>query len=331
MASDTFRCWLVERTTDESVASRIAQLDTQSLPRGDVLIEVEYSSLNYKDLLAAQGHPGIVKTLPHIPGIDAAGRVLQSTDPRFSIGSSVIVTGYGLGQSQWGGWGQRIRVPAAWVVPLPAAWSTRQAMQMGTAGFTAAQCVMALQRHGVEPSAGEVVVTGATGGVGCLSVRLLVKLGYAVVAVTGKASEHQRLLESGAARVLSRDELLMDARRPLQSARWSGGVDTVGGEFLTHLLRQTQYGGAVAACGLVAGADLNTTLYPFLLRGVALCGVASADCPYDRRREVWERLSGAWGVELPAAWDHEIGLDGLQSYLDKMRHGRVSGRVVVKL
>ena len=200
-----------------------------------------------------------------------------------------------------------------------------------TAGFTAAQCVLALQQQGVEPGSGEVVVTGATGGVGSLSVQLLVQLGYRVVAVTGKRHEHQRLLDAGVHCVLSREELQLDARRPIHSARWAGGVDTVGGELLTQLLRQTKYGGAVAACGLVAGADLNMTLYPFLLRGVALCGVASADCPYPRRKKVWEKLAGPWRLEVPESWVREVSLEGLQACLDAMRQGQVAGRVIVKL
>ena len=331
MSNPSFRCWLVERQADSSIRSRIAELSEDELPAGEVLIEVEYSSLNYKDLLAVEGHPGIVKALPHIPGIDAAGRVVHSTDHRLAVGSAVLVTGYELGQSHWGGWSQRISVPAEWIVPLPENWTTRQAMIQGTAGFTAAQCVMALKQQGVEPEAGEVVVTGATGGVGCLSVQLLVHLGYRVVAVTGKAHEHPRLLDAGVERVISRAELMLDARRPLHSARWAGGIDTVGGELLTHLLRQTQYGGAVAACGLVAGAELNMTLYPFLLRGVALCGVASADCPYPRRREIWDKLSGDWRWEVPAGWVHEASLESLQHYLDAMRQGTLAGRVLIKL
>lgn len=329
MATNQIRCWLVERDEAGQTLSRITTVNEKELQTG-VQVDVEYSSLNYKDLLAVKGHPGIVKHFPHVPGIDAAGRVLRSDDERFPVGSQVIVTGYELGQSHWGGWAERIQIPADWLVPMPTHWSPRQAMLMGTAGFTAAQCVQAIQRNGVQPSDGEVVVTGATGGVGIVSVQLLVKLGYSVCAVTGKQHETPRLLQLGVHRVITREELMLDARRPLQSARWAGGVDTVGGDLLTHLLRQTRYGGAVAACGLVAGDQLSMTLYPFLLRGVALCGVASADCPYDRRLDIWNKLAGEWRVEMPEDWVTEVELEGLSGCLEQMQAGQLAGRVLVR-
>ncbi len=309
----------------------LKELTLDDLPDGEVTVRVNYSSLNYKDALATQGQRGIVKRLPHIPGIDAAGKVQTSDSPLFTAGDSVIVSGYDLGQGHWGGWSELIRVPAKWVVPLPSGLTLRDAMVLGTAGFTAAQCVHALQRNEVLPDMGEIVVTGATGGVGSLSVQLLAKLGYTVVAVTGKATEHQRLLEMGAARVIGREELVDNSSRPLLSASWGGGVDTVGGQLLNSLLRQTKYGGCVAACGLVAGAELNMTVYPFLLRGVGLAGVASADCPMPRRLEIWRLLSNEWRLEVPATWTREVDLQNLNREVDRMLAGESLGRVIVKL
>lgn len=312
-------------------AAEIVRLPASRLPAGEVLLRVGYSALNYKDALAYQGHPGVVKHLPHVPGIDAAGTVLASSDPRLSVGQEVIVTGYELGQSVWGGWSELIRVPAAWVIPLPEGLSLREAMIYGTAGFTAAQSVMALQRNDVAADSGEVVVTGATGGVGSLAVRLLAHLGYRVVAVTGKRDQHAELLQLGAHRVLSRDEVCDASERPLLSARWAGAVDTVGGELLNGLLRATHYGGCVTACGLVAGPQLDLTVYPFLLRGISLCGVASADCPAGKRHKIWDLLAGQWKLPNLSQWVTEVGLEELPGQVERISRGQVVGRVIVGL
>lgn len=329
--STTFHGLLIEQTESGEIQRSVQQFSEDDLPAGEVTVRVDYSSLNYKDALAALGQRGIVKRLPHIPGIDAAGVVLKSADPKFAEGDAVIVSGYDLGQGHWGAWSDVIRMPAAWVVPLPSGLSLREAMVLGTAGFTAAQCVHALQQNEVTPAAGEVLVTGATGGVGSLAVQLLVKLGYAVVAVTGKTEEHQRLLELGVTRVLDRAALVDDSERPLLSATWAGGVDTVGGKMLSSLLRQTKSAGCVAACGLVGGAELEMTVYPFLLRGVRLCGVASADCPMPRRLEIWHRLANDWKIEVPPAWIREVSLWQVGDEVDRMLAGQSFGRVVVKL
>ncbi len=311
---------------------RPQEVPTDQLPDGEIVIRVVYSSINYKDALATQGHPGIVQRLPHIPGIDAAGVVQSSRDGRFKPGDKVIVTGYGLGQGQWGGWAEFISVPADWVVPLPLGLELREAMVLGTAGFTAAQCVMALQRNEVIPSRGRLVVTGATGGVGSLAVRILAQLGYDVAAVTGKLELSDRLRSAGAVEILAREEFTDASDRPMLKARWAGGVDCVGGQPLTTLLRSTRYGGAVAACGLVAGAGLHMTVYPFLLRGVSLCGVASADCPYDRRVRIWDLLADAWKPrDLADFWVTEIALEEVPAYVQRMLRGEVSGRVIVRL
>lgn len=333
MIPPSFRCLLVDRSDEQSETTQlqIVDLPSEQLPPGEVTIRVAYSSLNYKDALAAQGHRGVIKSLPHVPGIDAAGTVIDSHDPRVSVGQSVIVTGYELGQTSWGGWSELIRVPADWVVPLPEGLSLREAMLLGTAGFTAAQAVLALERNEVTPQSGEIVVTGATGGVGSLALRLLAHLGYRVVAVSGKAERFSELLELGAGRVLPREALLESSGRPLLSAKWAGAVDTTGGGLLESLIRTTCYGGCVAACGLVAGAELKLTVYPFLLRGVSLCGVASADCPYAKRTRIWDLLAGPWKLTQLEGWSTEIDLAGLPQAVVEICQGKIVGRVLVQL
>lgn len=319
------------KTNQPTTLASIVTLSRDRLPVGDVTIQVAYSSLNYKDALAYQGHRGIVKKLPHIPGIDAAGIVIDSSSELYRVGDHVLVTGYDLGQGHWGAWSELIRVPAEWIVPLPNSLSPREAMIYGTAGFTAAQSVMALQRNDVSPAMGEVVVTGATGGVGSLAVRLLSHQGYEVVAVTGKADQHDALLACGAKRVIGRTEIADDSTRPLLSATWAGAIDTVGGPILQSLLRSTRYGGCVTACGLVAGAELSMTVYPFLLRGVSLCGIASGDCPMAKRRQIWELLAGDWKPENLNSLVTESKLEQLPDYVDQILAGKIVGRVAVKI
>ncbi|HBJ38198.1 MAG TPA: oxidoreductase [Planctomycetaceae bacterium] len=327
----SYRCLLVQAPQDDrgGPQATVVELPEERFPTGEVTIQVRWSSLNYKDALATTGHRGVVKHLPHIPGIDAAGVILASKSPEHAVGDSVIVTGYELGQSHWGGWSEIIRVPGDWIVPLPIGLSAREAMIYGTAGFTAAQCVMALQVQGIMPGDGEIVVTGASGGVGSLAVRLLASLGYAVVAVSGKADWHSQLIRWGATRVLDRGEFQDDPTRPMLSARWAGGIDAVGGPMLARMIRETRYGGAVAACGLVAGTQLDVTLYPFLLRGVTLCGIASADCPRDKRLKIWSQLAGAWKLATLDEGVTESNLQQLPDLTNAMLRGEVAGRVVV--
>lgn len=328
MLPKEFRCLLVEKQHSEVVSS-VQVVPIVRLSMGDVAIKVEWSSVNYKDALAASGHPGVAKTLPHVPGIDAAGEVIESNVDGIHVGQRAIVTGYDLGQGHWGGWSEFVRVPASWVVPLPSNLSVREAMVLGTAGFTAAQCVLALQQNQVMPACGEVVVTGASGGVGSLAVRLLAHLGYKVVAVSGKPELHAKLIELGASRVLTRAEFQDSSPRPMLRAQWAGGVDTVGGETLVRLLRSVAYGGSVAACGLVTGAELNMTLYPFLLRGISLCGIASADCPMDKRKRIWNLLASDWKLSNLEQLVTEIGLADLPNSTRKILAGEVAGRVLV--
>lgn len=326
---EQIRCILVQKQ-GETAEPSIQVLPADRFPKGDVTIKIAYSSLNYKDALACQGHRGIVRSLPHVPGIDLAGRVVHSQSPDFAPGDEVLVTGYDLGQGQWGGWAEYASVPASWIVRLPDSMSLFESMFIGTAGFTAAQCLAALQRNNVQPSSGPVVVTGATGAVGSLAVRLLAQSGFEVVAVTGKPQYSDSLQEIGASRVITREELMQgDAKRPMLSAMWAGAIDTAGGPILAQLVKTTQYGGCVAACGLVAGTDLDLTVYPFLLRGVSLCGAASADCPHPQRLELWRKLAQEWKPRNMGTLVSEVGLEELLDCIPKMAAGQIAGRIVV--
>lgn len=330
LPTEPFSCLMV-RSVQGHVRCELETINPGELPPGDVLIRVEYSSLNYKDALASRANKGIVKQLPHIPGIDCAGVVVANDQPDFSEGDRVLVTGYGLGASHWGGFSEYVKVPSEWVVPLPPTLSTREAMIYGTAGFTAAQAVSALVHHGVKPSAGEIVVTGASGGVGSLSIGLLAKLGYDVTAISGKPELHDELLKLGARCVLGREAVEDDSRSPLLSAQWAGAVDTVGGNPLTTILRSTQHRGCVAACGLVAGEQLPLTVFPFILRGVTLAGIDSAKCPRDARLNIWKKLSGDWKLDSLEELAREVSLAELPAEIDAMLAGNARGRVVVNL
>lgn len=329
--TSTFRCFYVEQDSAGNVVRGVRELPRDALPAGEVLVKVEYSSLNYKDALAAGGHPGVVRKLPHVPGIDAAGVVEESNTENLRPGQRVVITGYDLGAGHWGGWSEYVRVPADWIVSLPEGLSLFETMALGTAGFTAAQCVLALQTNGITPDAGEVVVTGATGGVGSLAVKLLARLGYHVVAVTGKSHLASQLQSWGARQVIGRDEVNNASTKPLLSARWAAAVDTVGGHTLTTIIRQTKDYGVVAACGLVGGAELPLTVHPFLLRGVILAGIASAALPYDRRLGIWERLSGPWRIAGLKDLATETSLEGLEAKIQQILKGEIVGRTVVKV
>ncbi len=327
--NERFPCYLVRKDADGRVAADIESIAASDLPAGDVLIRVAYSSLNYKDGLAAQGHPGVVRSLPHVPGVDCSGTVVESGSPNFHPGDEVLVTGYEFGAGHWGGFAAYARVPADWIVPLPHGFTLRDAMIYGTAGFTAAQCVTAIVDRGIEPANGPVVVTGATGGVGCLAVAILAKIGYEVEAVTGKPEQHDWLRNLGATKLLDRNDVLDTSTRPLLSARWAAAVDTVGGQPLATILRSLHHRGCVAACGLVAGTDLNTTVYPFILRGATLAGIDSAKCPRRERLEMWEKLSGPWHISQLNDIADEITLDELPDRVAKILAGKIVGRVII--
>lgn len=324
-----FPAFIARKDSNGKVTAGVEKLTLNDLPAGEVLIGVEYSSLNYKDALASQGHPGVAKTLPHVPGIDCAGTVAESTSADYRPGDKVIITGYDLGSGHWGGYSEFVRVPAEWIVPLPKGLTFRETMIYGTAGFTAAQCVAAIAGRGITPDRGPVVVTGSTGGVGSIAVAILAKLGYEVEAVTGKAEHHDWLRKLGAKTILARADVSDNSDRPLLRSRWAAAVDTVGGTPLATILRSTQHRGVVSACGLVAGTDVPTTVYPFILRGVTLAGIDSANCPRRERMEMWEKLSGPWHVAGLDAIVDEITLDELPDRIQKILAGHIVGRTIV--
>ncbi len=326
---ESFKAYVVRNLNDQISAS-IEALTLDDLPEGEVVIRVECSSLNYKDALACHGNRAIAGELPHVPGIDLAGEVISCETDDYQSGDKVLITGYRLGAPDWGGFSQVVRVPAEWVVPMPEGMSARQAMTYGTAGFTAAQCVMAVTER-VTPDAGRVVVTGATGGVGCLALAILAKLGYEVAAISGKEHLKETLLSMGAKEVLPREELADESGKPMLPARWAAAVDTVGGAPLSTLIRSTDYRGVVAACGLVAGIDLPLTVYPFLLRGVTLAGIDSAKCPREPRLEIWRRLSGDWTVDLPDRLVRTVKLSEVAAEVERMLAGGSEGRTLVDL
>jgi acrylyl-CoA reductase (NADPH) len=331
MAPDKpFPCLMVRRGDDGVVTCGVEQATIDQLPPGEVLIQVTGSSLNYKDALACRAHEGIVKSLPHVPGIDCVGRVAESSSPDFCPSDPVLVTGYELGSGRWGGFAEFVRVPAAWVVRLPAELTPDEAMTYGTAGFTAAQCVQKIVDHGVTPTDGEIVVTGATGGVGCLAVALLAKLKYRVAAVTGKPEQAAMLKRLGAATILAREEASDATDRPMLKSRWAAAVDTVGGNVLPTLVRSLAYRGCVTACGLVAGDQLPLTVYPFLLRGVTLYGIDSAKCPREPRLEIWRRLSLEWKLHDLEFLRREVTLSEVPAAVEAMLAGKSHGRVLVR-
>lgn len=331
MALPSFRALVVEETEDHRFNSRITTKTASDLPKGEVLIKVHYSSLNYKDALSASGNKGVTRRYPHTPGIDAAGEVTESSHADFKVGDAVLVTGYDLGMNTSGGFGQYIRVPAAWVVPLPAGLALRESMIFGTAGFTAALSVLGLKESGITPQSGDILVTGASGGVGSLAVAILAHLGYPVVAATGKSEAAARLRNSGAKTILDRSQVQDQSGKPLLAGRFAGAVDTVGGDILSFAIRSVGSGGAVTCCGNAASADLHLTVYPFILRGVRLIGIDSAECPMDIRRSVWKRLAGEWKPDHLDRIATEIELEDVNSHLKAMLSGGGSGRAIVNM
>ena len=328
---ETFKCYYVDKPVDGTVTAGVTERRIDELPEGDVLVRVAYSSLNYKDALAATGNRGIVKRFPHVPGVDAAGTVVKSESPEYKVGDEVLVTGFDNGATRWGGWSEYLRVPHDWIVPRPAGLSLREAMILGTAGLTAAMCVDALQKHDVRPEKGAVLVTGASGGVGSVAVALLAKLGYEVAAVTGKATSHDYLKGLGATKILGREDVDDRSDRPLLSARFAGGIDTVGGNILGTMLRSIAHGGCVAACGLAASNELPITVYPFILRAVTLAGIDAAWCSCDARIEAWRRLSGEWKLPQLESIARAATLVEVDTFVTDILAGRVQGRTVLEL
>ncbi|MBR9986774.1 MAG: YhdH/YhfP family quinone oxidoreductase [Desulfosarcina sp.] len=330
MTPETFNALVVEAGEDKTYVKQIKKRVVDDLPDGDVLIRVNYSSLNYKDALSAIGNKGVTRSYPHTPGIDAAGTVADSRVDAFKTGDPVLVTGYDLGMNTSGGFGQYVRVPAGWVVPLPKGLTLKESMIFGTAGFTAGMGILFLTEQ-VKPEDGPVLVTGATGGVGSVSVAVLAKLGYTVAAVTGKTTEAAFLNGIGASQIVARTDAADTSGRPLLKAQWAGVLDTVGGEILATAIKSTHPWGTVTCCGNVASPDLPLTVFPFILRGVRLIGIDSQNCPMDIRLKVWKHLAGDWKVDALHDLCREIGLKGLNENIDLILKGKQKGRVVVSL
>ena len=325
----TFRAIRVDKA-DKATAVALTQFDEAELMEGDVTVRVEWSTLNYKDGLAVTGKAPVVRRFPMIAGIDLAGTVEQSSHPQWKTGDKVICTGWGMGETHLGAYAEKARVKGDWLVRLPAGMSTRDAMAIGTAGFTAMLAVLALEKHGLTPKDGAMVVSGAAGGVGSVATAVLSRLGYHVIASTGRMSEAAYLKDLGAAEVIDRSELSGPAK-PLAKERWAGGVDSVGSTTLANILSMTKYRGAVAACGLAAGMDLPSSVAPFILRSVCLLGIDSVMCPIELRKVAWSRLASDLEPGKLIEITHEIGLDEVIAAGAKILAGEVRGRIVVKI
>lgn len=327
----TFKAMLVSETTDKKFVRAIAEKKISDLPEGELLVRVQYSSLNYKDALSATGNKGVTRSYPHTPGIDAAGIVVESANRTFAAGDEIIVTGFDLGMNTSGGFGQYLRIPASWAVKPPQNLSLKESMAYGTAGLTAALAVQKMQRHGLTKDQGEVLITGATGGVGSIAVAIFARLGFPVVAATGKSDEKEFLAGLGAKEVISREEATDSSGRPLLKSRWAGVVDSVGGEILATAIKSTRYHGLVACCGNAASADFAANVYPFILRGVSLLGIDSAQCPLETRSMIWNKLAGEWKVDFSKGLVKECVLTDLDEKIDAILAGKIRGRVVVNL
>lgn len=324
----TYRAlWVTE---EPQFQQQVSRRDFAQLPAGEVLVRVHYSSLNYKDALSATGNRGVTREFPHTPGIDAAGVVEDSSVEGFAAGDDVIVTGYDLGMNTYGGLADYIRVPADWLIKRPAGLSLREAMILGTAGFTAGLCVRKLVEAGIKPEDGDVLVTGATGGVGSVAVKLLSQLGYSVVAATGKAEHEPFLRQLGASSVIDRNELGEGTERPMLKSRWAAAVDTVGGDILFNVIKSLNYGGSVACCGLTAGTHFAGNVFPFILRGVNLLGVDSVELPLVAKASMWDMLSLQWKMDLEALVE-EISLEETPQAIAKILAGQQKGRVLVNI
>ena len=319
---------IVINKDDKGYRAELDQLEESALPAGDVRVRVHYSTLNYKDGLAITGKGPVVRSFPMVPGIDFAGEVLESTSPEFKVGDTVLLNGWGVGEGHWGGLAQQARVKADWLIPLPKGFTAKQALAIGTAGYTAMLCVMALQKHGVKPADGEVLVTGAAGGVGSFAIALLSKLGFTVVASSGRPQEAEYLRSLGAAEVMDRTSL-SEPGKPLARERWAAVVDSVGSHTLVNACAATKSEGAVAACGLAQGMDFPASVAPFILRGVTLYGINSVTVPKAKRIAAYEQLSALVDPKTLDAISHEISLGEVIQYADTLMKGAVRGRVIV--
>ncbi|WP_033828730.1 NADPH:quinone oxidoreductase family protein [Bacillus andreraoultii] len=327
-----FKAFVVDKLVDNQIELKVTELTINDLPEGDVIIEVQYSSVNYKDGLASISNGGIVRNYPFVPGIDLAGVVLVSNDSRYKIGDEVLVTGYDLGVNHYGGYSEIARVPGDWIVPIPDGLTMKETMAIGTAGFTAALSIHRLEENGLSRDKGTVLVTGASGGVGSSAIGMLKKLGYTITASTRKTAEHDYLKQIGASEIISLDELSNPKKRPLLKQRWAACIDPVAGEYLPTILSSIQYGGSVALSGLTAGNNFTSTVFPFILRGVNLLGIDSVFCPMETRLAIWNRLAKEMKPDnLLESIAHEITLEQLPQGLQQILNGEMKGRTIVKL
>jgi acrylyl-CoA reductase (NADPH) len=331
MNQKTFKAMVVTEKENDQFVREIKDRNIDDLPQGDVLVNVKYSSLNYKDVLSAIGNRGVTRQYPHTPGIDAAGIVAESQSKDFKTGDEVIVTSYDLGMNTSGGFGQYIRVPAGWVVKMPEHLSSRESMIFGTAGFTAALSVYRLVDYGITPDMGRILVSGATGGVGSIAVSILAKAGYDVVAVNGIVDEKDFLLEIGAKEVISIEDATDSSGKPLLKGLWAGGIDTIGGEILATMIKSMQPDGGVTCCGNVGSHDLPLNVYPFILRGVTLMGIDSQNCPMPMRLKVWNKIASDWKLERLDLLTTEVSLNGLNERIDLILQRKHKGRTIVRL
>ncbi len=331
MQNISYNALVVQEIGSDAYSREVHSRSIRDLPDGDLLIRVHYSSLNYKDALSASGNRGVTRHYPHVPGIDAAGVVEESSSHDFRPGDQVIATGFDLGMNTSGGYGQYIRIPAGWALHCPQSLSLRQSMIYGTAGFTAAQSVEKLVNHPVLPEQGKILISGATGGVGSIAVSIMAKLGYSITAVSGKPEAEGFLTKLGANEIISREQAANSSGKPLLKEKWAGVIDTVGGEILATAIKSTGYGGAVTCCGNVSSPELPLTVYPFILRGVSLLGIDSAKCPLHNRQRIWQKLAGEWKIENLDSLATECTLHELPAIIEKMLQGLQTGRVIVNL
>lgn len=327
----SFRALITDRDAEGRVTSSVQELDDIRLPEGNVTVDIEWAGLNYKDGLCLTGGGGLVRAYPHVGGIDFAGTVRDSADSRYAVGQAVVLTGWRVGETHWGGYAERARVNADWLVPLPKGLSTHDAMVVGTAGLTAMLAIDRLEAAGLTPAAGEVLVTGAAGGVGSIATAMLARLGYQVAALSGRPQHGEALKALGAASIIDRNDFLAQPDKPLESARWDGAIDSVGGKVLGKLLKQVKYGGAVASLGNAGGIALETNVLPFILRGISLFGIDSVMQPYARRVAAWERIAATFDLPAYAGLVREIGLEELPEAAVAILAGEVRGRVIVSL
>jgi len=326
----SFRALVTQKAEDGSVTNGVETLDDAQLPAGNVTVDIEWADLNYKDGLCLTGQGGLVRTFPHVAGIDFAGTVRDSSDDRYKPGDAAVLTGWRVGETHWGGFAERARVNGDWLVPLPSGLTTRDSMIVGTAGLTAMLAINRLEEEGLTPASGEVLVTGASGGVGSIAIALLARLGYSAVGLSGRPENAAALTALGATRTLDRSEFLAEPDKPLEPARWAGVVDCVGGNVLGKVLKQVKYGGSVAALGNTAGVALPTNVLPFLLRGVNLLGIDSVMQPYEKRVAAWARVAELFDINAYASMVEEVGLDGLPEAAGRILKGEVKGRVLVR-